>query len=117
MRKEVKIGMFGFGCVGQGLYDVLNNSKGFRAEIKRIVVKDKNKKRSLPEALFSFDKNDVLNDADINLVIELIDNSDEAYEIVKSALLKGKNVVTANKKMIAHHFEELVKIQKETGSS
>ena len=47
MRKEVKIGMFGFGCVGQGLYDVLNNSKGFRAEIKRIVVKDKNKKRKL----------------------------------------------------------------------
>jgi homoserine dehydrogenase len=117
MRKEVKIGMFGFGCVGQGLYDVLNNSKGFRAEIKRIVVKDKNKKRSLPQALFSFDKNDVLNDADINLVVELIDNADEAYEIVKSALLKGKNVVTANKKMIAHHFEELVKLQKETGAS
>jgi homoserine dehydrogenase len=117
MRKEVKIGMFGFGCVGQGLYDVLNNSKGFRAEIKRIVVKDKNKKRSLPQALFSFDKNDVLNDADINLVVELIDNADDAYDIVKSALLKGKNVVTANKKMIAHHFEELVKLQKETGSS
>lgn len=117
MRKEVKIGMFGFGCVGQGLYDVLNNSKGFRAEIKRIVVKDKNKKRSLPEALFSFEKNDVLNDPEINLVVELIDNADDAYEIVKSALLKGKNVVTANKKMIAHHFEELVKLQKETGSS
>ena len=109
--------MFGFGCVGQGLYDVLNNSKGFRAEIKRIVVKDKNKKRSLPEALFSFEKNDVLNDSEINLVVELIDNADDAYEIVKSALLKGKNVVSANKKMIAHHFEELVKLQKETGSS
>lgn len=117
MRKEVKIGMFGFGCVGQGLYDVLHNSKGFRAEIKRIVVKDKNKKRSLPEELFSFDKNDILNDAEINLVVELIDNADDAYEIVKAALLKGKNVVTANKKMIAHHFEELVKLQKETGSS
>ena len=117
MRKKVKIGMFGFGCVGQGLYDVLNNSKGFRAEIQRIVVKDKNKKRSLPKELFSFDKNDVLNDSEINLVVELIDNADDAYEIVKSALLKGKNVVSANKKMIAYHFEELVKLQKETGSS
>jgi len=117
MRKEVKIGMFGFGCVGQGLYDVLTNSKGFHAEIKRIVVKDKTKKRKLPQELFSFEKNDVLDDTEINLVIELIDNADDAYEIVKSALLKGKNVVTANKKMIAHHFEELVKIQKETGSS
>lgn len=117
MRKEVKIGMFGFGCVGQGLYDVLTNSKGFRAEIKRFVVKDKNKKRKLPAHLFSFDKNDILNDPEINLVVELIDNADDAYEIVKSALLKKKNVVTANKKMIAHHFEELVKLQKETGAS
>lgn len=117
MRKEVKIGMFGFGCVGQGLYDVLTNSKGFKAEIKRFVVKDKTKKRKLPAHLFSFDKNDVLNDPEINLVIELIDNADDAYEIVKEALLKKKNVVTANKKMIAHHFEELVKLQKETGAS
>lgn len=109
--------MFGFGCVGQGLYDVLTNSKGFRAEIKRFVVKDKNKKRKLPAHLFSFDKNDILNDPEINLVVELIDNADDAYEIVKSALLKKKNVVTANKKMIAHHFEELVKLQKETGAS
>jgi homoserine dehydrogenase len=117
MRKEIKIGMFGFGCVGQGLYDVLTNSRGFKAEIKRIIVKDRNKKRTLPENLFSFEKNDVLNDLEINLVVELIDNADDAYHIVKSALLNGKNVVSANKKMIAHHFEELVKIQKETGSS
>jgi homoserine dehydrogenase len=117
MRKEVKIGLFGFGCVGKGLYDVLSNSRGFKAEIKRIVVKDRTKKRALPEHLFSFEKNDVLNDPEINLVVELIDNADDAYHIVKTALLNGKNVVTANKKMIAHHFEELVKIQKETGSS
>lgn len=117
MRKEVKIGMFGFGCVGQGLYDVLTNSKGFKAEIKRFVVKDKTKKRKLPAHLFSFDKNDILNDPEINLVVELIDNADDAFEIVKEALLKKKNVVTANKKMIAHHFEELVKLQKETGAS
>lgn len=117
MRKEVKIGLFGFGCVGQGLYDVLSNSKGFKAEIKKIVVKDKNKKRKLPTELFSFEKNDILNNAEINLVVELIDNADDAYQIVKQALLNGKNVVSANKKMIAHHFEELVKLQKETGAS
>lgn len=117
MRKEIKIGMFGFGCVGQGLYDVLTNSRGFKAEIKKIVVKDKNKKRKLPLELFSFNKNEVLNDAEINLVVELIDNADDAYEIVKQALLNGKNVVSANKKMIAYHFKELVELQKQTGAS
>jgi len=39
--------------------------------------------------------------------VELIDDADAAFEIVKAALEKGKAVVTANKKMIAEHFEEL----------
>ncbi|MBX7094650.1 MAG: homoserine dehydrogenase [Flavobacteriales bacterium] len=117
MENQVKIGLFGFGCVGQGLYDVLSQSRGFKTQIKKIVVKDKNKKRSLPEHLFSFDKNEILNDPEINLVVELIDNAADAFEIVSTALRKGKNVVSANKKMIAENFEELVRIQNEYGTS
>jgi hypothetical protein len=41
MAKKLKIGLFGFGCVGQGLYYVLNNSTGFKADIVKIAVKDK----------------------------------------------------------------------------
>ena len=43
----------------------------------------------------------------------MIDDADAAYEIVKTALQNGKAVVTANKKMIAEHFEELLQLQKE----
>jgi homoserine dehydrogenase len=110
-REKLRIGLFGYGCVGQGLHDVLNSSSGFKADIVRICVKDRNKKRRIPMSNFTFDKNDILNDPSINLVVELIDDADEAFNIVTTAMKKGKNVVTANKVMVARHFRELVKLQ------
>jgi len=110
-REKLRIGLFGYGCVGQGLHDVLNSSRGFRADIVRICVKDPNKKRRIPMSNFTFDKNDILNDPSINLVVELIDDADEAFRIVTTAMKKGKNVVSANKVMVAKHFKELVDLQ------
>jgi homoserine dehydrogenase len=110
-REKLRIGMFGYGCVGQGLHDVLNSSKGFKADIVRICVKDRNKKRRIPMEYFTFEKNDILNDPSINLVVELIDDADAAYNIVTTAMKNGKNVVSANKVMIANHFRELVDLQ------
>lgn len=107
MSTKLNIGLFGFGCVGGGLYEVLNQSKLIDATISKIVVKSKEKKRSIDASNFSFDKNEILENEEINLVIELINDSNEAYEIVKTALQKGKHVVTANKKLIAENLEEL----------
>lgn len=114
-RNSLTIGLFGFGCVGQGLYNVLKNSTGIKAEIKKICVKDPSKQRPLEKGLFTFEKNDILSDPSINMVVELINNSTDAFEIVKTALLNGKNVVTANKKMIAEHYRELIELQEKTG--
>ena len=110
-RENVKIGLFGYGCVGQGLHDVLNSSKGFKADIVRICVKDRTKKRRISMDHFTFDKDEILNDPSINLVVELIDDADEAFNIVTAAMRNGKNVVSANKMMIAKHFKELVDMQ------
>jgi len=110
-HEKLKIGMFGYGCVGQGLHDVLNSSKGFKANIVKICVKDRTKKRRIPMTNFTFDKDEILNDHSINLVVELIDDPDAAYDIVTTAMKKGKNVVTANKVMVAKHFKELVEMQ------
>jgi homoserine dehydrogenase len=110
-REKLRIGLFGYGCVGQGLHDVLNSSKGFKADIVRICVKDKAKKRRIPMSNFTFNKNDILEDQSINLVVELIDDPDEAFNIVKAAMTSGKNVVSANKVMVAKHFKELVDLQ------
>jgi len=110
-RKELRIGLFGYGCVGRGLHDVLENSRGIQAEIVRICVKDRSKERRLPMSFFTFDKNDILNDRSINLVVELINDPDEAFSIVKQAMESGKSVVTANKVMVASHLEKLVRLQ------
>lgn len=117
MSKQLTIGLVGFGCVGSGLYEVLNKSKLIDATIKKIVVKDQNKKRSISEEYFSYEINDILNDDDINIVVELINDSDVAFEIVKSAIKSGKDVVTANKKLIAEHLPELLELTKENNVS
>ncbi len=110
-REKLRIGLFGYGCVGQGLHDVLNNSKGFKADIVRICVKNKKKKRRIPMSNFTFNKDDILNDPSVNLIVELIDDADAAFKIVTTAMKKGKNVVTANKVMVAKHFRELFEMQ------
>ncbi len=114
-HKHLKLGLFGFGCVGQGLYHVLDETPGIKAEIKKICVKTKNKTRPLSQDLFTFDKDEILNDPSIDVVIELIDDADAAFEIVKTALQKGKAVVTANKKMLAEHLEEIYQLQLKYG--
>lgn len=116
MGNKLTLGIFGFGVVGQGLYDIFQ-TKPFDIEIKKFVIKDPDKKRTLPAAYFSTDPDSILDDPNINTVVELINDGDAAYEIVVKALKSGKNVVTANKKMLAEHLEEFVSLQRETGCS
>lgn len=112
-RKQLNIGLFGFGVVGHGLYEVLEKTPTLNANIKNICVKDKHKQREISAEHFTYDKNDILNDDEINVVVELIDDADAAFEIVSAALKKGKAVVSANKKMVAEHFLELLELQRE----
>lgn len=112
MRKQLNIGLFGFGCVGTGLYQVLNQSNLLDAKIKRIIVKDRNKKRIIGAEHFGYEASEVLNDEEINVVVELINDSNEALAIVREALSKGKHVVSANKKLIAEHLDELINLAK-----
>lgn len=111
MSRKLRIGVFGYGVVGHGLYDVLHQTKGLNAEVVRICVKQRDKKRDLPMEFFTFDKNDILNDDTLDVVVELIDNADEAFDIVSTALGKGKAVVSASKKMIAENLQELLDLQ------
>ena len=112
-RNKLTIGLFGFGCVGSGLHEVLQKTPTLKTTIKTICVKNKNKTRPLPNHYYTFDRNLILNDPEINVVVELIDDPDAAFEIVSASIKKGKAVVTANKKMIAEHFTELLALQKE----
>ncbi len=115
--KKISIGLFGFGCVGQGLYDVLNHSQGLKASIDKICVKHKDKKRSIDLNYFTYEKNDILKKKSYDVIVELIDNSEDAFQIVSEAMKNRVNVVSANKKMLAEHFEELYRLQEENGVS
>jgi homoserine dehydrogenase len=115
MRTNLKLGLFGFGCVGQGLYHVLDETEGIKAEIKKICVKHRDKKRVLPSEFFTYEKKEILDDPEIDVVVEMIDDAEAAFTIVKTALQKGKAVVTANKKMLAEHLEEIYLLQQQSG--
>ena len=108
--KKLNIGLFGFGTVGSGLYDVLKRIGSKNVEIKRICVRDLSKQRNV-EAEFTNNADDIFNDPDINFIVELIDDADAAYTIVKRALQMSLPVVSGNKKMLAHHIEELIELQ------
>lgn len=116
MSKKLTLGIFGFGVVGQGLHDIIK-TKNLQLDIKKFVIRDGSKKRPLPAHLFTTDRRAVLDDPAITTVVELIDDAEAAFEIVSEALKSGKDVVSANKKMIANHLEELVAIQQEYGTS
>ncbi len=108
--KKLNIGLFGFGTVGKGLYEVLKRVGSKNVEIKRICVRDMTKPRAV-EAEFTDKADDIFGDPDINFIVELIDDADAAYAIVKRALQAGLPVVSGNKKMLAYHIEELIELQ------
>lgn len=116
-HKQLTIGLFGFGVVGEGLYKVLQQTPSLKATIKKVCIKNPDKKREAPADLFTTDRDIILNDPAINVVVEVINESTPAFEIVSTALKSGKAVVSASKKMIAEHLPELLRLQQDTGSS
>ncbi|TPE44407.1 homoserine dehydrogenase [Pontibacter mangrovi] len=110
-----RIGIFGFGCVGQGLHDVLQDNP--HLHVAKICVRDKEKLRTLPKHSFTYDPQELLQDESIDLFAELISDPKEALQIVRQALEAGKTIVSANKKMISENLTELVALQQEFGGT
>lgn len=109
---KIKIGLFGFGVVGSGIYKVLSRSKNADAEIVKICVSDLSKPRELGREFFTDNPDDILLDPEINLIVEVINDADAAYRIVKTALERGINVVSGSKTMLAYHLDELIALQR-----
>ncbi len=115
--KPLVLGLFGFGVVGEGLYKILAKTTALNARIKKVCIKHPNKKRNAPAELFTNDAELLLNDPEINVIVEMIDDSEAAYRIVATALKNKKQAVSASKKMIAEHLDELIHLQQEHGVS
>ena len=115
MQKEVvNVGLIGLGTVGSGVVKVLKDFDGIN--IKRIAVKNINKKRNIDNfdtSVLTTDPFEVVNDKDIDIVVEVIGGIDPAYELLVTAVNNGKHIVTANKELLAKKGEPLFKLAKE----
>lgn len=105
-----KIGLIGFGVVGQGFYSYLEDNKEEKW-LPTIAIKDADKERIQVKSKYTTDVNSILKDDTIDTVVELISDDKKAFDMVADALKKGKNVISANKKMIANNLDKLVTIE------
>ena len=105
--KTINIGLFGFGCVGEGFYQIAAAQNKVQINFEKIVIKSLEKKRNAPSGLFTNDSEKVFSNEKIDLIVELINGTEEAFQIVSRAIKKGIPVVSANKKMLATYYTEL----------
>ncbi len=112
----IKLGLVGTGTVGGGCIDILQKHKedfkrhyGIDLELSRVCSREKAQAEAHGVGdLFTADYNDIVNDPDIDIVIELIGGTTAARDLVTKALAAGKNVVTANKALMATYGEEVM---------
>jgi len=124
--KKINIGLIGFGNVGSGVVKILRDRRlllsekiGVELEIKKICDKDITSKRnvSVDKALLTRNAEEVINDPQIDIIVELIGNIHPAKEFILGALKKGKNIVSANKALLAQEGKELFAYAKDHGKT
>lgn len=123
-EKRVRVGLVGFGTVGTGVARLISEEAeaiaakmGVRLELACVVDVDTEKPRpvQLPPGVLTSDLNRLLNDPTISIGIELVGGTGIAENIVLRMLQAGKDVVTANKALLATHGGELYRIARESG--
>jgi len=114
--KKIKIGLAGLGTVGKGVYEILKKDAKLltsrsQAEFEVVAVSARSKK-DFVDAKVKFYPNavDLANDAEVDVVVELIGGTTLAKELIETAIKNGKKVVTANKALLAEHGTEIAKL-------
>lgn len=121
-ERTIKVGLCGFGVVGQGVFHHLRNREkelserlGARIEVTRIAVRNTSKARDFEfdASTLTTDPMSIAMDPDIDIVCELMGGIELALEVTVAALRTGKTVVSANKALICDHGEALFAAAKE----
>lgn len=118
MDDKLRIGVLGLGVVGSAVVKILKENEsiitaraGKKIEVVKGVTREPEKAKHLGIEL-STDVDFILDDASIDVVVELMGGVDFPYVVVKKALQNEKSVVTANKAMLAYHRLELEELAK-----
>ena len=122
--QEFNVGLMGLGVVGGGVAtallngtDTINRQIGRAVNLKKILVRDPGKPRDFqhPPGLLTTNPEDILADPDIHIVVEVIGGTQPAAGYMKQALSAGKQVVTANKEVMAKQGPELISLAHQNG--
>jgi homoserine dehydrogenase len=118
----LRIGLLGLGVVGSAVAhaliakgDLLAQRVGRPIELRRVLVRDRTKARSIGQSLITFDADAVLDDPEIDLVVEVMGGEVPAHDYILRALNAGKHVVTANKEVMAKYGPEILALAAERG--
>lgn len=122
--KAISIGLLGLGTVGSGVVQIINNHQdklmhqvGCPVKVKKILVKNLNKERAVhvERDMLTTNADEIINDPEIDVIIEVMGGIDETKKYIKQALMNRKNIVTANKDLMALHGSELLTIASDQG--
>src|SRR3982751_31634 len=115
-KSSISVGMVGFGTVGAGVAKILQQNAqlirrrvGVPVELVRVADLDTTRDRGvpLPAGVLTTDLRHIVDDPGIDIVLELIGGYETAKRLIVEAMAKGKQVVTANKALLAVHGEEI----------
>ena len=114
-NKIVKAALLGAGTVGSGVYELVKERQedfphicGAQIEIAKILVRDASKERAgIPSDLLTDSWEEIIADDSISIIIEVMGGIEPAKSYLLEAMKAGKQVVTANKDLIAEHGHEL----------
>ena len=115
MKQEVKVGLLGLGVIGTAVAralmeksDVVATRVGCPVQLKRVLVRQQGRERPVPASIITHDPSDVLDDPDIDIVVEVMGGETPAHDYVLRAIQQGKQVVTANKELMAKSGPEIM---------
>jgi len=106
----MNVALLGFGTVGSKVYELIK-AEDLDIQVKSILVKHRDKHSSI-QVLLAHSFDDIILDDSIDVVIETIGGTTDAYAYVKKALEHKKHVVTANKALMSTYFRELHELAK-----
>jgi len=115
-QNQESIGLFGFGCVGQGFYQLLNQSQ-MKSQVKFVAIKNEFKARKTGHSLFTTDHSQLFQNPQIKTIVEVINDHRQAQNIADIAIKNGQNLITANKKMVAQNLAKIINWNQESGAS
>ncbi len=122
MKQEVNVGLLGLGVVGSAVAtalieksEMVSNRVGCPVRLRRVLVRNSGKERPVPASLLTYEPSDILDDPDVDIVVELMGGEKPAHDFLLHAIEQGKQVVTANKEVMAKFGSEIMSAASRVG--